>query len=221
MANELQTIDANVQRQAFDQVSASGGRDLPANPDAGAFLPARDPLEDIGFTRATDPFNPAESGQFQEFLRRQGASAGRARAAIAKRMAELQKRQDRRIEDLGIQEDRGARNVRGDFEQRGLFGSGRALRAEDELRGDVERTRSRFLEDLAEERAELESRRGRIGSGSGARRAAELARIRRQYILTLAQMGRLPNFGAPAPAAPAPVAPAPTPRRSGFGEFVF
>ena len=142
-----------------------------------------DILDGSGFTRTTDPINPYEHADMKEFLRRQGASNASARAAIAKRLASLEKGRSRRIEDLGITEERGLRDISGDFEQRGLLNSGRNDRASREFGGDVERNRSRFMEDLAEQIAGVEERRSKIGSGSAEREADMATSVRRQIEL--------------------------------------
>lgn len=179
-------------------ISASGGQIDPSlltSPDAGGFLPAPDPLAGTGITRAINPLNPAESPTFQQFLRRQRAGAAAARAAIEKQRAALERQQSRTLEDFGIDELRGSRAIAEDFESRGLSRSSGRRTAEGEYLGDVERSRSRFLEDIGLRFDELNERAGRIGSGGGAARQRLLDRIRRDQALELARRGIIPTLG--------------------------
>jgi hypothetical protein len=201
--------DIGPQTFESNNTPAENSAGVAAFPDPFSPSPARpDPLEGGGFTRTTDPINPQEDPRFKEFLRRQGASNASARAAIAKRLAELDKTKTRReedfgrgLEDLRIGEERGLRDVRGAFESRGLFGSGRQGRGERELSFDVARQREgaqinqdRFLADLAEQVAEVEARRGRIGSGQGAARNRLAEQIRREIILDRARQRIVTDF---------------------------
>lgn len=181
------------------------------------------------------PLNAAEDPSLQAALRRQGASASRARAEIARRQARLETGRDRAFEDFDTRLSRGNEDagrslelgleqVDTAFEDRGLFRSGRRLRDRGRLGDEIERTRSRleadvlrsrtrFQEDFDLDLEELARQRARIGSGGGRNRAALLEAARRRAISGQTNAGFVPTLFDegrfseffPEPAATAPV----------------
>ncbi len=147
-----------------------------------------------GNIRLGSPLNPSEDPSLIALQRRQGASAGRARAEIQKRQDALNLGRDRYFEDRAIQEERGMERVNEGFESRGLFRSSAADLSRGRLAGDVQRQRDRFQQDFDLNMADLEERRSRIGAGHAEQYAKALFEARRRHALREADQELVTQF---------------------------
>lgn len=171
--------------------------------------PADDPGS--GLKVGAPALNAAEDPSLQAALRRQGASAGRAREEIARRQARLETGRGRFLEDQAISEERGLESVSAGFESRGLFRSSIADRDRGRLSGDIARTTSRFEEDFQLDLDALARQRSRIGTGgatseqtSAALRRLAQRQTRLGFVPRLFEEGRFGDFiqTPQAPSAP-------------------
>ena len=146
----------------------------------------------MGLNRA-EPYSIDNDPTTREYLRKARGGAAAARQAIAKQRAKVELGRDRKLEDYGIAEERGLRSVNDRFESRGLLRSGRADLARNELAGDIERERARYLMDLQEAFDELDKRSAGVGAGLSGRLAAIKDSGRRQYLWDQAGKGNIVN----------------------------